>query len=130
MPATRDLLAGWRAARAVPTVPAPAASTGHAPTPHISAGVPSVPAVPTPPTKARNSPASEPFIWPTEVDFHLTETAARLSGEVAAGASWRWCSSGGLDVERVCGRMLYLSPSTAARLREARLLPEVVEVRK
>lgn len=70
---------------------------------------------------------SAPAPWPAGVDWHLTRSAARLSGLVAGGAEWRWCPAGGLDVvQEDDGRMWCLSPGTAARLRAERLLPDVV----
>ncbi|WP_301590692.1 hypothetical protein [Sabulicella glaciei] len=60
------------------------------------------------------------------MDWHLTWDAARLSGLVSAGAEWRWCPAGGLDVTKPDGLLWCLSPEMVARLRAERLLPEAV----
>lgn len=64
--------------------------------------------------------------WQDGVDWHLTHLAARVSGLVAAGAEWRWCPMGALDVVKPDGMLLCISPATAARLWAAELLPEAV----
>jgi hypothetical protein len=64
--------------------------------------------------------------WPQGVDWHLTRDAARLSGLVAHGASWRWCPGGALEVVQPHGARWTLLPARAAALLQASLLPEAI----
>jgi hypothetical protein len=73
---------------------------------------------------AAETAAPPPEPWPEGADYQLTRMAARLSALIAAGGcDWRRCPAGGLDVTLPDGRLVLISPATAARLREARLLP-------
>jgi hypothetical protein len=65
-------------------------------------------------------------VWPEGVDWHLTRDAARLSGLVAHGADWQWCSGGSLEVVRPNGVVWTLLPARAAALLQASLLPQAI----
>ena len=54
------------------------------------------------------------------------ETAARLDEAMRGGATCAWCSTGALDVVLPDGRLWFLAPTKAARMRAAGLLPVAI----
>jgi hypothetical protein len=75
----------------------------------------------------------EPLPSDNAVVFHGnadTQTAVRLDAAIRAGATWAWCPTGALDVVLPDGRLWLLSPTTAGRMKAARLLPDSILLAK